>query len=223
MIRLIDRTTKGEEYKWVKDPNTDECLKNVPFSIHKMLAQDWVRSGLLVDRDGTEFGVKAIGIQAIDVGVSYDHQRAKALKKFGHFKKDDDLTKLPLWEWVVIRSDDKRFRFKCNSQKPHKTFQVHEWPIRGPPLQWIQPPSTGPGIDSVRRVDGLHYFRRAADVSGLPPSGDPPVDGGAGSRGQARGSGGDGPGRSAGSSAGGTDKAGEQHRGSGGKGSNADT
>ena len=167
MIRVIDRSTAGEDYTWVRDPSTNEMVKTVEFSIHKMLAHEYVRTGLLVDEQGTELGVKAIGIQAIDIGVSYDHQRTKALKKYHRLRENGP--KMPLWEWVIIRSDDKRFRFKCDYQEPVSTFSVEEWPIDGHTIEWV--------INSW-----------------VPPPRYPPGDGGAGSREQPRGSGGDGPG-----------------------------
>ena len=80
----------------MRDPNTNEMVKTVKFSIHKMLAHEYVRTRLLVDEQGTELGVKAIGIQAIDIGVSYDHQRTKALTKYHRLRENGP--KMPSWE-----------------------------------------------------------------------------------------------------------------------------
>ena len=143
-----------------------------------------------------EFCVKSICVQTIDI---YDHQRQRALVLHKWYPEDGP--KLPVWEWVIIREDDRRFRFRCSYNNPKQTFFT-EWKC-GEQVKHLGPPSTGAGKDSKRNVDGHGIFRRSNYHyhGNGPPK--PPGTGSAGSSAggtgtgggwQPRGSGGDGPG-----------------------------
>ena len=110
--------------------------------------------------------------------------------------------KLPVWEWVIVREDGRRFRFRCDFDKSIKTFAYTEWEF-GANIKSPGPPSTGVGKDSIRRIDGDHYFQRTKShyyghgekkPAGTASAGSSAGGTGTGGGGQPRGSGGDGPG-----------------------------
>ena len=197
-IRQIDKSEKGPDYKWLRDPFTNEFLKQQPFSIYKMLAEPHVFESLFIDGD-RRWGVRTICVEIIEPGKSYDHKRTLNLKSFGHYPKNGE--KLPVWEWVLIREDHKRIRFRCDFNRPKKTFACVEWKYDSQ-IAWVHPPSTGPGMQSKRKVDGPGFFKRSQGVY-YQDHGNPPDTGGAdssaggtgtGGGGQPPGSGGDGQG-----------------------------
>ena len=145
-------------FKKLDEEDYDWTMPFENFNIAKMLAHDVVRERLLTDASGNEWRVRRIGVGIIDPpGCSYDHQRTKAVKKFNRYPQDGK--ELPVWEWIIIREDNRRFRFRCDFRRPKKTFVYTEWPV-GETHEWIPPPSTGPGFDSKRKVDGDKYFKR---------------------------------------------------------------
>ena len=162
-----------------------------------MLAQRLVREQLLTDEAGNTFGVKSIRMQCF-MGT-YDHKRQKALREAGKYKLTAEL---PVWQWVIVRGDNRCFRFRCGWNKQYK-FEFAEW-TEGSQIDSPGPPSTGAGRDSHRPTDGPGYFRSteshysghgetkaAGKGSASSSAGGTGTSGG----GQPRGSGGDGPGR----------------------------
>ena len=147
---LTFRKLKEDDYDWSNEP--------VKFNIPKMLAHHLVRKRLLTDESGNEWGVRRIGVGIIgNFGESYDHARTRSLKKWKRYPQSGAM--LPVWEWILIREDNRRFRFRCDLRSPQKTFMCNEWPV-GHTHEWIQPPSTGAGKDSKRAVDGWNYYFR---------------------------------------------------------------
>ena len=147
-----------------------------------MLALAKVQKQILDDSNGKALGVKTFGIGISDVEW-YDHQRTQALQLSKKYPIDGK--KLPNWHWIVVREDGKRIRFRCSHTDPSRSFTSLEWPF-DKKEEWIQPPSTGPGKDSKRKVDGRHYFQNVAAQFGKGTSG----KGGKGKE-ETRGSGGD--------------------------------
>ena len=197
-IGLIDRSTRFENDNWVRY-KTGEIQMSQPFSIHKMLADRHVRGKLLEDAEGNGFGVKSIFVQTIDPGKFYDDERT--LHLINHKRYTSNLPTLPVWEWVLIREDDRRYRFRCNSNP--FLFTPTEWPS-DEQIGHLAPPSTGPSQHCYRRADGfrLEEFKINRSIAREGPL-QPPVTGildssaggeGKGGGWEPRGSGGDGQG-----------------------------
>ena len=147
-IAAIDRRG-AENYGW-------SLTEKVKFNLHKMLALPEVRKHALTDKDGNTWGVRTIGVGVID-GM-YDHKRCRALTI--HNVNPHPGQKMHEWSWILEREDGKRYRFRCNYKKSKQTFSCVEYPY-GQAAPSMEPPSTGPGNDSKRAIDGKHYFRRA--------------------------------------------------------------
>ena len=104
-----------------------------------MLAEPHVFEALFIDGD-RRLGVRTICVEIIESGKSYDHKRTLNLKSFGHYPKNGE--KLPVWEWVLIREDGRRFRFRCDFRRPKRQFAVVEWSVDDV-IDHLGPPSTG--------------------------------------------------------------------------------
>ena len=57
MIGVLMRGDAGPDYYVLRHPVTDEYEKRHKFSVHKMLAEEYVRTALLLDEKGKEWGV----------------------------------------------------------------------------------------------------------------------------------------------------------------------
>ena len=143
-----------EDYEW--DDTT-----MVEFSVKDMLALEQIRVRVLE----RQYGVRWVGVATIK-GKSdesgypymYDHKRCRALKK--HKKYPAKGPNLPEWQWLIVRSDMKRFRIRTSYNNSKSTFRCDEYPFWGPPPETMGPPSTGPGHDSKHKKDGVGYFKR---------------------------------------------------------------
>ena len=145
---------KEEDYEW--DDTT-----MVEFSVKNMLALRLIRERVLELKYGVRWvGVATIKVKSDESGwpYMYDHQRHRALLK--HNKYSAEGPKLPVWQWLIVRSDFRRFRIRTSYNKSKSTFRCDEYPFWGPPPETMGPPSTGPGHDSKHKKDGVGYFKR---------------------------------------------------------------
>ena len=122
------------------------------FSVSKMLALEKVRDIVLDNKHGLRY----VGVETIEPFM-YDHKRTLALKKHVHWRDNEPM--LPEWQWLIVRSDMKRFRIRTSYNKSKNTFRCDEYPFKGPPPETMGPPSTGPGHDSKRKKDGPRFFK----------------------------------------------------------------
>ena len=132
----------------------------VEFSVKNMLALRLIRERVLELKYGVRWvGVATIKVKSDESGwpYMYDHKRHRALLK--HNKYWAEGPELPEWQWVIVRSDFKRFRFRTSYNKSKNTFRCDEYPFWGPPPETMGPPSTGPGHDSKRKKDGPRFFK----------------------------------------------------------------
>ena len=158
MYVSISRTIKKneEDYEW-------DGATSVDFDVKKMLALELIRERVLELKYGVRWvGVATIKVKSDESGwpYMYDHKRHRALKKHKKYQGP----KLPEWQWLIVRSDMRRFRIRTSYNKSKSTFRCDEYPFWGPPPETMGPPSTGPGHDSKRKNDGVGFFKRVQDV-----------------------------------------------------------
>ena len=124
------RSKESPLYDWCIVPGTDDYVQDTEFSTHKMLAHPRVRA-LLRDPDGTEWDVQSITFECLEPGISNDDGRHEALVMCGRYPPNGP--RLPIWMWVIVRNDKKRYRFSCS--KHGKRFHAREWPV-GSKIDW---------------------------------------------------------------------------------------
>ena len=141
------RSQAGPLYDWCIVPGTDDYVQDTEFSIHKMLAHPRVRA-LLRDPDGTEWDVQSITFECLEPGISNDDGRHEALVMCGRYPPNGP--RLPIWMWVIVRNDKKRYRFSCS--KHGKRFHAREWPA-GSKIDWSYQ-------YSQIKIDGPQFCKR---------------------------------------------------------------
>ena len=141
------RSKAGPLYDWCIVPGTDDYVQDTEFSTHKMLAHPRVRA-LLRDPDGTEWDVQSITFECLEPGISNDDGRHEALVRCGRYPPNGP--RLPIWMWVIVRNDKKRYRFSCS--KHGKRFHAREWPV-GSKIDWSYQ-------YSQIKIDGPQFCKR---------------------------------------------------------------
>ena len=118
----------------------------VEFSVKNMLALRLIRERVLE----LKYGVRWVGVATIKV---------KSDESGWPYMYDHNGRKLPEWQWLIVRSDMKRFRIRTSYNNSKSTFRCGEYPFWGPPPETMGPPSTGPGHDSKRKKTARNFSK----------------------------------------------------------------